>query len=219
MSRHGKLCEHELCDMRGILVRGRSSRFTAVVVTLAFGVLLAGASRLPANSAGLAQAQSTQKDVYDTPGPPPAPVQPVPYSHKAHVALHLKCEGCHANPDPGALMAYPATSACMKCHANTAKSKPGVQKLAEYSKSNTPIPWVRVYASLPGTGYSHRKHLDKGMKCEMCHGDVAQMDAMSEVKSTTSMGGCIGCHKLHAAATTCVTCHPAWGIGMAVRKD
>src|ERR1019366_1808009 len=83
VSRHGKLWEHELCNMRGILVRGRSSRFTAVVVTLAFGVLLAGASRLPANSAGLAQAQSTQKDVYDTPGPPPAPVQPVPYSHKA----------------------------------------------------------------------------------------------------------------------------------------
>jgi hypothetical protein len=107
----------------------------------------------------------------------------------------------------------------MKCHASVARGKPSIQKLAGYNKSNTEVPWVRVYSTLPGTGYSHRKHLDARMKCEMCHGEVAQMNEMARVKSVTSMGGCIGCHKLHSAPTTCVTCHPAWGIDMVVRKD
>ena len=199
-------------------MRGRSGRLAAVVVTLALGVLVVVAPRLPAKPAGPGQAQSMQQDVYDTPVPPPTPVQPIPYSHKTHLALGLQCEGCHTNPDPGVLMTYTATSTCMKCHANIAKDKPSIQKLAGYNESTTPVPWVRVYTALPGTGYSHRKHLDAGMTCEMCHGQIAQMDAMAEVKSVTSMGGCIGCHKLHNAPTTCVTCHAAWGLDMVVGK-
>jgi hypothetical protein len=68
--------------------------------------------------------------------------------------------------------------------------------------------------------WSHRRHLDAGMKCEMCHGDVSQVDAngMTDFKSVTSMGGCLSCHKLHNAPTTCTTCHPAWAPGMVVAK-
>jgi len=152
------------------------------------------------------------------PVPAPAPVQPIPYSHKTHLALGLQCQGCHENPDPGVLMTYPATATCMKCHNNVAKDKPSIQKLAGFDKSGTPVPWVRVYTALPGTSYSHRKHLDAGMKCEMCHGPAAQMDVMAQVKSTTSMSGCLSCHKLHNAPTSCTTCHAAWAPGMVVVK-
>lgn len=199
-------------------MRKRNRKFAAVSGMMAFAMLLLFVLRLAAKPAEPAQAQSARQDVYDTPSPPPAPVQPIPYSHKIHLALGLQCRSCHTNPEPGVLMTYPATASCMKCHAEVAKDKPSIQKLAGYDKANTPVPWVRVYSTLPGTGFSHRKHLDAGMKCEMCHGQVAQMDVMAKVKSVTSMDGCLNCHKLHNAPTKCVTCHPAWAPDMVVVK-
>lgn len=196
----------------------QNCRRYVVVFTLGLAMFLSVASKLSAHPAGSAQPQAAQMDVPNTPVPPPAPVQPIPYSHKTHLALGLQCQGCHENPDPGALMTYPATATCMKCHNNVARDKPSIQKLAGFEKSGTPVPWVRVYTALSGTSYSHRKHLDAGMKCEMCHGPVAQMDVMAQVKSTTSMSGCISCHKLHNAQTSCTTCHAAWAPGMVVVK-
>jgi hypothetical protein len=100
----------------------------------------------------------------------------------------------------------------MSCHATVAKSKPAIQKLAAFAKSQQDVPWVRVYAVLPGVNWTHRKHLDAGMKCETCHGEVAQMDAMSEATSVTTMGVCITCHKANNAPTVCQTCH-GWPAG------
>jgi Cytochrome c3 len=151
--------------------------------------------------------------VPDNPLHPAPPTQPLPYSHKTHLALGLQCEFCHSNPDPGEKMAFPATSKCMGCHATIARNKPAIRKLAQFAKSNQPIPWVRVYSVLVGANWTHRKHLEAGTKCETCHGPVAQMDAMSEVTSVTTMAGCIHCHELHNAKSVCVTCHlwPAAG--------
>jgi hypothetical protein len=140
------------------------------------------------------------------------PLQPIPYSHKTHLALGMDCKTCHMNPDPGKLMTFPATSTCMSCHAAVAKNKPAIQKLAAFAKSQQDVPWVRVYAVLPGVNWTHRKHLNAGMKCETCHGDVAQMDAMSEATSVTTMGVCISCHKANNAPTVCQTCH-GWPAG------
>ncbi len=75
------------------------------------------------------------------------PAQPIPYSHKLHLALGLECKTCHTNPDPGKLMTFPATTTCMSCHASVAKSKPAIQKLTGFAKSQEAVPWVRVYAS------------------------------------------------------------------------
>ena len=74
---------------------------------------------------------------------------------------------------------------------------------------NQPIPWVRVYEVTPGVSWSHRRHLQAGMQCVMCHGQVAQVDAMAENTSVTSMASCISCHQGHKANTDCQTCH-AW---------
>ena len=73
------------------------------------------------------------------------PVQPLPYSHKTHLALGLKCAGCHKNPEPGDRMEFPGVAQCMACHSVIAKNKPAIHKLAEFSKSDRPVPWVRVY--------------------------------------------------------------------------
>ncbi|MGA3105104.1 MAG: cytochrome c3 family protein [Terriglobales bacterium] len=136
-----------------------------------------------------------------------APEQPIPYSHKRHLAMGLECKLCHVNPEPGNRMTFPATSVCMSCHQNIAKTKPDLAKLAEYAKSGEPIPWVRVYKLLPGPRWSHRPHLEAGAKCEMCHGAVSQMDHMQEVTSVTTMYSCLSCHQVNHAKTSCNTCH------------
>jgi hypothetical protein len=154
-----------------------------------------------------AQPQGLQKQVPDNPAVPTAPVQPIPYSHKTHLALDLQCRTCHTNPEPGAMMTFPATATCMNCHNTVATKKPAIVKLAQFAKSQQPIPWVRVYTLLPGVQWSHRKHLEGGMKCETCHGAVADLDAMAMVTSVTAMGTCINCHQMNNAKTTCNTCH------------
>lgn len=136
-----------------------------------------------------------------------APAQPLPYSHKTHLAMGLKCSDCHTNPDPGDRMDFPATAKCMSCHATIAKDKPAIQKLAEFAKSKGPIPWVRVYVLPAGTYWNHRSHLDAGVKCETCHGQVAKMDVMENVTNVTTMAGCVDCHKQMKAGTGCEFCH------------
>lgn len=152
---------------------------------------------------------AAKQEVLDNFAPHPAPEQPIPYSHKTHLALGLQCQMCHTNPDPGNQMTFPATSTCMTCHANIAKDKPAIVKLTQFSKSQQPIPWVRVYQVTPGVTWTHRRHLQAGMQCGTCHGDVGQLDTMAQTTSVTSMGSCIGCHQARNAPTTCVTCH-AW---------
>lgn len=141
--------------------------------------------------------------------PHTAPTQPLPYSHKTHMALGLTCQTCHTNPDPGSLMTYPATATCMSCHAAIATDKPAIVSLQEFAESGHTIPWVRVYAVTPGVTWSHRAHLESGTQCETCHGDISQTETVSETKAILAMATCISCHKERGAKSECVTCH-AW---------
>lgn len=178
------------------------------IAAWAAGFLLAVVFPLwTANAGQSAMPPAAQLDVPANPAPHPGPEQPIPYSHKTHLALGLTCAGCHTNPAPGKLMTYPATATCMSCHHVIAKGKPAIKKLASNATSGQPVPWVRVYQVLPGVNWTHRKHLDAGIKCETCHGQVSEMHAMSEATSVTTMGVCLHCHTLHNAPTVCATCH------------
>jgi len=158
---------------------------------------------------GAPQRPPAKQEVRDNIAPHPASEQPIAFSHKLHVSQGLRCQTCHTNPDPGNQMTFPATSTCMMCHITIGKDLPAIMKLTEFAKSNQPIPWVRVYQVTPGVTWTHRAHLQAGMQCTMCHGDVAQVEAMAQNTSVTAMGSCIGCHQAHNAPTTCSTCH-AW---------
>jgi hypothetical protein len=185
-------------------------RGIAKVIVVALNTALFTASLFLALNASAQQptaAAGVKQEVPDNPLEHAPPEQPIPYSHRTHLALGLPCSTCHTNPPPGNLMTFPATSTCMSCHVSIATDRPAIQKLASFSKSRQPIPWVRIYRVLPGVTWTHRKHLDAGMKCEMCHGPVSQMDRMSEATSVTTMGVCLNCHKEHNAPTACATCH------------
>jgi hypothetical protein len=162
----------------------------------------------PAHKTTSAVAHASPKfKVPDNPSSHPAPVQPIPYSHKQHLAFGLKCQECHTNPEAGKLMTFPDTAKCMQCHVTIAKDKLAIQKIAQYAASNQSIPWVRVYKVIPGVNWTHRAHLAAGVKCETCHGDVSQISAMSEVTSVVTMYSCLSCHEMNHAKITCETCH------------
>src|ERR1700689_340261 len=133
-------------------------------------------------------------------------VQPLPYSHKTHIAAGLKCASSHINPEPGDRMELPESPRCMACHSAVAKDHPAIQKLAEFAKSKQPIPWARVYVLSAGVYWNHRSHLEAGIQCETCHGQVGQMEVMANVTNVTTMAGCVECHKQRKAGTGCEFC-------------
>jgi hypothetical protein len=192
--------------MGGVFVKRISVTGMMLVAAAAVAVLLI-ASTLPAQQT--APSPTAKQMIPANLGDHPAPSQPLPYSHKTHLAAGLQCKLCHTNTDPGELMTFPAASVCMTCHVTIAKDKPAILQLADFSKSGKAIPWVRVYNVTPGVTWTHRKHVEAGLKCDTCHGQVAQMDTISETTSVTAMAVCITCHAQNKAPTTCQTCH-AW---------
>ncbi len=122
--------------------------------------------------------RAAKQMVPDNPSEHAPPMQPIAYSHKKHLAFGLECKKCHTNPEPGRLMTFPATNTCMECHVTIAKDKPSIQKLAGYAKAKQAV-----------------------------HGQVREMEAMSEVTSVTTMYSCLNCHEMNHAKTACDTCH------------
>jgi hypothetical protein len=138
----------------------------------------------------------------------PVPVeQPLPYSHKTHVALGLQCRDCHVIADPGFLAGYPAEGTCMACHSAIKADSPHIQELARFSAEGNPIPWKRVYRVPDFVWFSHASHaVDASVECETCHGPVAEREVLYQEKPTT-MAACMDCHARNNAPNDCDLCH------------
>ncbi len=133
--------------------------------------------------------------------------QPVPYSHKTHLAIGLECSSCHKNADPGEYMGFPPASFCMSCHQAIKTDSPHIQKIAAAAKSGEPIEWVRVYELPKFVYFSHRVHTKKaGVACETCHGAVRELDVMTK-EVEHNMKTCMACHTANNAPNECGTCH------------
>jgi hypothetical protein len=143
---------------------------------------------------------------------PRAPVQPLPYSHKQHIALGLTCRLCHVNPDAGKLMTYPPTSTCMSCHGSVAADRPSIQQLAGYATKGAPVPWVRVYKVPDYVYWEHGPHLAAAVTCEECHGPVAERDVIAQETNVVTMLGCRTCHDKRQVFTDCAACHEPRGL-------
>ena len=98
-------------------------------------------------------------------------------------------------------------SKCMACHVLIAKDKPAIHKLAEFAASKQPVPWERVNQLAGFVFFDHRFHLMNGVKCEDCHGPVAQRDVTVDELKATKMSFCQTCHTRTKAANGCSTCH------------
>ena len=123
------------------------------------------------------------------------PTQPIPFSHKLHVAkLGMDCRYCHSNVDKAAHSNIPSTETCMNCHKQIKTKSPHIAKIHDSYYNDKPIEWVKVHM-LPDYAYfNHSRHVNSGISCVSCHGRVDQMEVVYQAKSL-SMGWCLECHR------------------------
>lgn len=139
--------------------------------------------------------------------PPPPQTQPVAFSHRQHAGtLGLACMSCHANPEPGDAMAYPAEAFCMGCHASIKTDSPDIKTLAALASANESVPWVRINPIPTYVFWSHKSHLASGASCGKCHGQVAAGRSLRR-DMPRSMETCMSCHREEKASVDCSYCH------------
>jgi hypothetical protein len=137
------------------------------------------------------------------------PVQPINYSHQIHVGkLNLQCAFCHETADKSPFAGVPSVQKCMSCHQAVRTDRPEIQKLTKYWNDKEPVPWNRVnrIRIRNHVYFTHKRHIAAGVQCEHCHGQLAGMPVVRQVKSM-KMGFCVSCHEANHAPTDCVICH------------
>src|SRR4051812_21945261 len=121
--------------------------------------------------------------------------QPVPFSHEHHVGgLGVDCRYCHTSVTESAFAGLPATKVCMTCHSQLWTNAPMLSPVRESWRSGAPVAWTRVN-SVPGYVYfDHSIHVNKGVGCTTCHGQVDRMPLMYQSESL-QMRFCLDCHR------------------------
>lgn len=138
-----------------------------------------------------------------------APEQPFAFSHQLHAGVHeIPCGFCHVSPGEGPHSSVPSVNTCMTCHSQVALQSPMIQELRQHWEDGRPVEWVKVHDLPDHVKFSHTPHIQRGLDCSECHGQVNRMDVV-EVTNPFNMGWCVDCHREpeHNAPIDCVTCH------------
>jgi len=123
------------------------------------------------------------------------PEQPVPYSHKLHAGdLGMDCRYCHSSVELSAKANVPPTQTCMNCHTLILTESDKLLPVRESWTTGKPIEWVRVHKIADYAYFDHSAHLNAGVGCTSCHGNVAEMEKVMQVEPL-SMGWCLDCHR------------------------
>ncbi|MCS6874051.1 MAG: cytochrome c family protein [Pyrinomonadaceae bacterium] len=121
--------------------------------------------------------------------------QPVQFSHKHHVGDDgIDCRYCHTTVETTASAGMPSTQTCMNCHSQIWADSPYLEIVRASYRENKPIEWERVHDLPEYVYFNHSIHVNKGIGCSSCHGDVANMPAVYQV-NTLQMEWCLSCHR------------------------
>ena len=144
------------------------------------------------------------------------PTQPIAFPHTTHVQeLGLDCTFCHRTVARDAAASIPPVSLCATCHMAVGDGIAEVEKLREIIAEGSAIDWVRVHRVPDHVNFVHEAHVRffsnrdqvaPSATCSVCHGDVAAMTKVRQVRSL-KMSDCVDCHRDHGAPTDCTTCH------------
>jgi hypothetical protein len=131
------------------------------------------------------------------------PEQPVGFPHPRHAGavkdggLGMNCLYCHNTGNKSFDVGMPAVSTCMGCHTSvrgsTDRAKTEIGKLVKYATDRRPVPWVRIHKVPEYVHFPHVRHVNAGVTCQTCHGQVQKMDRVYQY-SSLNMGWCVNCH-------------------------
>lgn len=123
------------------------------------------------------------------------PIQPVAFSHYLHVEqLGMDCRYCHTHVERSAVANIPAAQSCMNCHNQVLPDSARLAPIRESYASGDPVPWVRVHKAPDYVYFNHAVHVNRGISCVECHGQVNQMEVVYHAKPL-SMAFCLECHR------------------------
>jgi hypothetical protein len=121
--------------------------------------------------------------------------QPVPFSHKHHVSgLGIDCRYCHTTVETAAFADIPPVETCMTCHSQIWSQSPMLEPIRQSYRTGEPLEWTRVHDLPDFVYFDHSIHVNKGIGCVSCHGEVDQMPLTWQVNSL-QMDWCLDCHR------------------------
>ncbi|GAC1666274.1 MAG: cytochrome c3 family protein [Candidatus Acidiferrum sp.] len=121
--------------------------------------------------------------------------QPIQFSHKHHAGDDgIDCRYCHTGVETSATAGIPPTKTCMNCHSVLYNTAPYLEPVRASFRDDKSIPWVRVHRLPDFVYFNHSIHVNKGIGCSSCHGQVNQMPLMFQ-KNTLTMQWCLDCHR------------------------
>jgi hypothetical protein len=121
--------------------------------------------------------------------------QPVPFSHKHHVGgLGLDCRFCHTGVETSSFAGIPPTKTCMTCHSQIWADSPMLEPVRTSYRTDRPLQWTRVHDLPDFAFFNHSIHVNKGIGCTTCHGNVQEMPLMWR-DATLNMEWCLDCHR------------------------
>ncbi|MGE5400648.1 MAG: cytochrome c3 family protein [Ignavibacteriales bacterium] len=123
------------------------------------------------------------------------PEQPIKFSHKLHAGtMAIDCKYCHTGADKSRHAMIPSVSTCMNCHSIARKDRPEIIKLTKYYEEGKLVPWKRIHKVPDFAYFNHSVHVNRGIKCQSCHGEVQNMDVVAQMNSFV-MSACLNCHR------------------------
>jgi hypothetical protein len=121
--------------------------------------------------------------------------QPVPFSHQHHVTgLGIDCRYCHGTVETSAYAGMPATKTCMNCHQQIWVGSELLSPVRDSFRTGKSIEWNRIHRLADFAYFDHSVHVNKGVGCVTCHGDVQDMALMRQ-HGTLLMEWCLECHR------------------------
>jgi hypothetical protein len=101
--------------------------------------------------------------------------QPVPFSHKHHVTDDgIDCRYCHTSVENSSFAGIPPTHTCMTCHSQIWVNAPMLEPVRASYRTGKSLEWTRVNALPEFVYFDHSIHINKGVGCTTCHGEIGR---------------------------------------------
>lgn len=121
--------------------------------------------------------------------------QPVPFSHQHHAGdLGIDCRYCHTGVESEENAVVPPTHTCMTCHSQLWTNAPMLAPVRESLANGKPLVWNKVNRLPDYVYFDHHVHVQNGVPCAACHGDVRRMPLTRQTAPMT-MQWCLDCHR------------------------
>jgi hypothetical protein len=82
----------------------------------------------------------------------------------------------------------------MNCHSQVLKDDPRLAIVRESAATGKAVPWVQVHKVPDYVYFNHSVHVNRGISCVHCHGEINKMDEVYHAKPL-SMAFCLDCHR------------------------